>query len=807
MINAFHANPYPKNKHEKIQAIRSGLSTRAFGKDLYILLLLIILIGLFVFRDFFFLKKVYLFKDIGSDSVNFFYPQLINLADYIRTSGMPLWSFNQGLGQSIFPSIHPNNLFGFLFLLPKNYIAYSIFFVEFIKILSAGILFYLYLRMLPLSRLSSIAGGLLFAYSGYVILGSCWSVFSTEAVAAALLLYSFERFFLKKEWALLPLAVALLGICQPFYLYIYAIFLSIYAVFRFFEEGNPQHKKIVPLFLKLAGSGLLGIAIGGIFILSSVSQILQSPRGGEASYFKLFSSQHAFGFAPYLQYVTDILRVFSNDMMGTGSAFKGWGNYLEAPVLYCGLISLLLLPQVFIFLNNKRKSLYLAIILLCVFPLIFPYFRRLFWLFTGDYFRSFSFLVSIFMLIFSLHSLSYIEERSKVNVMLLAATLIFLLATLFFPYPYGQMFINTKVQLLAAAFLTAYAVLIYFMRNPWTRRIARILILIALCAELSYFSYITVNERSVVTARELSQKRGYNDYTLDAVSYLDSNDKSFFRICKYYSSGPAIHRSLNDGMAQGYKGISSYNPFNQRYYIKFLSALGIIDPSDEIATRWACGLESRIIPQTVLSVKYALTKDKDAKITNFGYRLLNKTGDVYIFRNDFYLPLGFTYDAFIPMHDFKKLSNVEKDIALLKACVVYKDDEKDIKGLNVIGAGDVKKEFGIGEYGKCADKLREEALSISAQGQNFIKGKIGVSRKKMLFLSIPYDDGWKVWVDGKRAIAKVVNMGFIGLPLDAGEHTVGLKYESPLLVPGAAISLAGILIYILLIRYSKRKKA
>ena len=43
-----------------------------------------------------------------------------------------------------------------------------------------------------------------------------------------------------------------------------------------------------------------------------------------------------------------ILRQFSNDMAGTGSHFLGWQNYLEAPSSYCGLICLLLTPQVFV---------------------------------------------------------------------------------------------------------------------------------------------------------------------------------------------------------------------------------------------------------------------------------------------------------------------------------------------------------------------------------------------------------------------------------------------------------------------------
>ena len=68
-----------------------------------LLLALLVLLSLVVYWDFLTFSHLYLYKDIGSDTVNAFYPAYVHLADYVRTDGWPAWSFSQGMGQNIFP--------------------------------------------------------------------------------------------------------------------------------------------------------------------------------------------------------------------------------------------------------------------------------------------------------------------------------------------------------------------------------------------------------------------------------------------------------------------------------------------------------------------------------------------------------------------------------------------------------------------------------------------------------------------------------------------------------------------------------
>jgi len=265
-----------------------------------------------------------------------------------------------------------------------------------------------------------------------------------------------------------------------------------------------------PVFLlKMFGFGLLGIALSSVFLFSNILQMVESPRvSGDASFAASLLSKPIFSFASSSHYITAIMRFFSNDLLGVGSFFNGWNNYLEAPIFYCGLITLLLVPQVFTFLDRRRRLLYFVLLTILVVPIIYPFFRYTLWLFTGDYYRGFSFFVSIALLFFSFNALSRIDQSFKANLLLLVGTLIVLLGVLLYPnYPEG-LSIDPKLGNITAVFLIIYTPLIYLLGFKRFSDSIRVILLITVCIELAYFSSITVNKRASVPVWMFTKKVG-----------------------------------------------------------------------------------------------------------------------------------------------------------------------------------------------------------------------------------------------------------------------------------------------------------
>jgi uncharacterized membrane protein YfhO len=758
---------------------------------------LVLVIACFVFADFLFLDNVYLFKDIGSDSINSTYPRLVHYSRYLRTAGLPGWSFNQGMGQNLFPFMLADNFLGLLLLLPPGMVAYGVIYVEVLKALLAAILFYLYLRTLSLSPFACVVGGLLYAFSGYVVLGGCWSIFSTEAVLAALLLYSFEQLLRRQVWLLLPLAIALLGVHQPVYWFCYSLFILVYGTTRFLQEGT---RRLPAFYLKLLALGLLGVAISAVFSFSNILQLAQSPRAAEASVFHEFFSQPMFRPAGSLERSTTLLRLFSNDLLGVGNSFQGYRNYMEAPLLYCGLASLLLAPHLFYYADRRRKLIYGAVVLLCAVPLLFPFFRWAFWGFSGDYYRTLSLLVVVFLLWFSLQSLSLLDRTGRLSPWLLAGTLATLLAFLFCPFLVpGNLVLNTSLRTAIAWSLAGYALLAWLMSRPTLKLAAQAVFLVLVCVELIGSSTTTLSRRPVISTGELQSKAGYNDYSVEAIDWLHATDTGFFRVAKTYCSGPAESGSLNDALIQNYCGTCSYSGFNQLSYVRFLGELGVRNAADNNETHWIVGFEHPLRPVllTWASVKYALTRQPE-ELISAGYTLTNQFGDVSVLENDCFLPLGYTYDKYVTYRDFKGLTPASKEQLLLQAFVAGDDNVRDCAGLQPFDPRALPGKLTPEGCKKAVAGLKADALSLTEHGQNRLAGTIDLKRPKLVFFSIPYDQGWKARVDGVPADLKRVNIGFMGLLLTAGHHRVELQFVPPLLHAGAAASGLSLLGYGLL---------
>ena len=767
----------------------------------YLLIFLLILTGFFIFKNFLLLKEIYLFKDIGSDTVNYSYPYFLTISRYLHSCEFPTWSFNSGMGQNFFPFIFRDPFDILLYMLGTQQIAYAIVYVELLKILVGGAIFYFYLVMLETSIFTAICGAVFYSFSSFMIVGSGWYCFSYEGLSLALLLLAFERLNIKDDWRLFPLSVTLIGISMPFNLYIYGMFLLIYSIFRYSSEREWSWKGYFGLFSKMFVWGLLGVALSSVFMFSSILQLLDSPRvAGDSSYFGRLFSVPMFALADRMQYVTSVMRFFSSDLMGTGSQFRGWHNYLEAPMFYIGLPSLLLFTQVFYFSERKQKFIYLTFLCFWIFPVIFPFFRYAFWLFTGDYYRILSLFISFVFLFFSVQTLNRFDKTGKINLPVLLLTLVALIGILYYPY-FGihSNPIDPQLQAMIRTFLLFYALLIIVMRMPNLKRFAQVVFLLTLCFEARYFSNITVNDRSVITSHELHQKVGYNDYTNEAVQYIKSTDDSFYRIDKTYSSGPAIHASLNDSQVQNYNGTSSYNSFNQFYYIKFLEATNVIHGDNEAETRWAVGLVGKPLLESLASVKYVLTKLPQGDPSPVLFKFIKQIADVRIFRNKFYLPLGFTYHHYITESQFHRLNTLQKEASLLKAFVVP-DAFQGGGGFTHLTAAEIPPDYTVQALSDDISQLRQETMMLLTQKQNYIKGAINTDKRRMLFFSIPYDRGWKAFINGKETKPILINIGFMGLMLDTGKYTIELKYTPPLLWSGLAVSVIAMAIYGVLLK-------
>ena len=113
-------------------------------------------------------------------------------------------------------------------------------------------------------------------------------------------------------------------------------------------------------------------------------------------------------------------------------------------------------------------------------------------------------------------------------------------------------------------------------------------------------------------------------------------------------------------------------------------------------------------------------------------------------------------------------------------------------------------------YDRMLEKFSDEQLFVSEYDTTSLSGHIDVKEDGLLFLSIPYAEGWSAVVDGEKAEITPIQDALMGIRLKAGSHDISLKYTPAGFKAGLIISIVSVISIALIISVSfiiSRKKA
>lgn len=113
-------------------------------------------------------------------------------------------------------------------------------------------------------------------------------------------------------------------------------------------------------------------------------------------------------------------------------------------------------------------------------------------------------------------------------------------------------------------------------------------------------------------------------------------------------------------------------------------------------------------------------------------------------------------------------------------------------------------------YDRMLEKFSDEQLFVTEYDTTSMSGHIDVKEDGLLFLSIPYAEGWSAVVDGENAEITPIQDALMGLRLKAGSHDISLKYTPAGFKAGLIISIVSVIAIALIILVSSvisRKKA
>ena len=102
--------------------------------------------------------------------------------------------------------------------------------------------------------------------------------------------------------------------------------------------------------------------------------------------------------------------------------------------------------------------------------------------------------------------------------------------------------------------------------------------------------------------------------------------------------------------------------------------------------------------------------------------------------------------------------------------------------------------------------LGEQTMTVDSYSSTHINGHIDVSRAGELILSVAYEPGWTILVDGEEVQPGLFDDTFISLSLTEGEHTIEMRYRPAGLTIGIIVSLICLAIFAAIVLLERRRR-
>ena len=385
----------------------------------------------------------------------------------------------------------------------------------------------------------------------------------------------------------------------------------------------------------------------------------------------------------------------------------------------------------------------------------------------------------------------HISSARRLNLTVLIATSVALIGILFsISSISGQIRVDGANQLIVLAFLGIHALtLSAFQRLNRKGIITNIIFCVAIIEGL-VLSFPALNDRSAIPIDAFEKRQLYNDYSVEAINYIKSQDQGFYRIEKLF--GSFLASGLNDSQAQGYYDTKTYRSHNHNNYIEFLKGLKLLDPREEGNTRWIGGLRTGDDIHPLITMKYLLSKAglPDQPSSSY-YDNLGELNGINIFQSKYFLPLGIPFNKYIVQSklssDIDYFRTVE---AMFNGVIVNQDQVNDLTGMAEYPAQRIS---GYLSQSRFHNTLKDKCMNITSFTQSHIKGTIQILEPSVVYFSIPFDAGWSASANGSSVDLIKINFGMTGMYLEPGQYQISLKYRPPFFLLGCILFIIGMI--------------
>ncbi len=596
------------------------------------------------------------------DAISQYIPRIHYFTNYVHECiaqllkgdfNFPSYSFRVGLGNTVPLSYEPVYWLFALFDSSHVEAAYNIItlFRFFLAGLSASVFFLYHKR----GYFESLLGSMMYTFCGFAIYaGVLHAHFIAPMIFLPLLMLATEEVFRKKRWYLCTVFVAVALPANYYFIYMSTIAMGIYYIGRFLFTKNRERKNWKYFFtttVTFAGAYLLGVVIGNISLFTSFASFVGSGRAGNSEIATASLFNYGNG------WLTRLYAYFISAPSSPGA----WLKLGFIPLSYIAVVILLMKKG-----NQLLKFLFLICVAFCAFPI------------AAFIFGGFSTITNrwcyIFALLVSFITVRFIPEfrnltRKELKILFLSLLPYMLIVFMNRNY-------RTEHTLVSLAILLCNYIVILCMNeklNIMNKYIAQAALLLLCCGALTLTAFYQYRDGKNTTPDSFAKRRQVIDEISDTPMRVLDNypDASFYRV----STAEIPRKNLCSSLVMDYNSIATFS-----------STISgpVMDYNVSMAnTAWNLvqlgGFDNRTFMNTLACVKYyALAEDETPRLP-YGYEKTpakeGTKGSYSIYKNNYVLPFGCTYDNVISTDELNNYSPLERQEVMLQAAVL--EDKPD----------------------------------------------------------------------------------------------------------------------------------
>ena len=634
---------------------------RRYAVDLAWTMALVVAVMALIARYFWLYGKSTVWR---TDGLAQHYPALYAFNQWIRgivavpESGVPLWSWNLGLGADILGTLawpvigDPFALVSLAF--PMSQLENAFMLMLALRVVAAGAAAAVYFRKMGAKPLPAATGVVLYVFVSFLLIQGRHPYFINAMVFLPLLLLGVEMGLRDRKLWPLALVTFLAAMANFYFFYILTIITVLYAAARYFEltPREDRWRRLLPTVVRVGGFYALGAALAAPLLIPSLLTALGTARA-EAKY-------DVGLFYPAWVYASQVVAMASSHF-GARSTFLGFGYlaWLTVPVLFLR--------------RGSHTALKFLIVAFAVFVTL-PWFGSLFNGFTFPSNR-FAFAWGLFLALGAALVLSEDEPLTRRDVLVAcAAYAVYVLPVLILAHP-----VPTQVaapMVLGAATLCVFAVETYLAertaqrsetsadaarRKPWV--LWAILGLVVANVVLNgSLLYDKRGADMLFDFEKLGQVQARYDNNLGRVVRELPKD-SFYRVEN------SATLEANSAIVQGFPSTSFYFSTMNGHLTEFRQEL---DSRPGWSSFSYDGFDERAAINTLLATRYYLARPGPAARARvpYGFYPVRSSVRGAVYANANALPLGFVYERAIDRSDYMQLDPVDRQAAMLQGVVL-----------------------------------------------------------------------------------------------------------------------------------------